>query len=656
MRHIKRINYRQKLAFRQANYAVIILMILGVFITGMQLHFDWLAEKQRIDRTVHQILQVFNRPAARAILEIDIQLAETIIDGIVAYPPVSGASIKDAYGHTLIEKLKSNNESKHDLAKILFPDLHQQPIPIQYQKGETAVGHIIIQIDNQFISEQLVKRSTNTVISGFFRILLLAIILIIFFYYWLTRPLIDVINSVASIDYDYPDKNLLKPVKFHKKDELGLLSVTINQLLKGFGRSLSQHKETEQQLARHRDQLEVTIAERTSDLKVATQLAEQANQDKSRFLAAASHDLRQPLQAVTLFSGALHQYLDNPKAIEVHQKLEESLAATQALFNALMDISKLDAGTFKAEMAHFPLQDIFNRLAMRFGQQAMQKTLRLYIRPTTLSVYSDPTMLERLLSNFISNAIKYTPSGGVVAGCRCHGKDIRIDVYDTGLGISEDDQKVMFDEFVQFNNPERDRNKGLGLGLAIICKLSQILNHPITWRSILGQGSRFSVTLPISHLTDQITPLNQPEENQHTINEGVILIIDNEQEILDSMALLLSQWGFKVMAALDLNGAMSCIENQPPHLIISDYRLEKSITGIDVIQQIQTTLEKPAIAALMSGDANIIQDPENHYPVIHKPILPSQLRALINHLLRKQNKPRNETMVIKSQAKAKHKE
>jgi two-component system, sensor histidine kinase len=250
-------------------------------------------------------------------------------------------------------------------------------------------------------------------------------------------------------------------------------------------------------LQAHRGELEKRIREATADLAAKKDMAERANQAKSRFFAAASHDLRQPLHALSLFVAALKARNQQPETQTLIDNIEASTAAMELLFNALLDISRLDAGAIEAHPVHFPLHKLLLDLEQQFGALAADKQLRLRFRPCDVTLYSDPLLIERILVNLIANAIRYTDDGGVLVACRRRGRMVRISVIDTGRGIPPDQQESVFQEFVQLHNPARDRSKGLGLGLAIVSRLGRLLGHRVDLRSRPGHGSMFSIDVPL---------------------------------------------------------------------------------------------------------------------------------------------------------------
>ncbi|CAO3435441.1 ATP-binding protein [Azospirillum endophyticum] len=244
--------------------------------------------------------------------------------------------------------------------------------------------------------------------------------------------------------------------------------------------------------------LEQQVRERTAELHAAKTAAEQAHRAKSRFLAHASHDLQQPLQAIGMFTGMLERQPQSGKAAALLTDLKAAQRSMRDLLNAILDISKLESGVVTPKSVALPLSPLLDQLEAEFAGQAEAKGLRMRAVPTNAVVRSDPALLERIVRNLIANAIRYTETGGVLVGCRTRGEMLWIEVYDTGRGIAEPDRRRIFEEFVQLDRPDRDRSEGIGLGLAIVERLARLLGHPVTVRSVEGCGTVFAVGVPLA--------------------------------------------------------------------------------------------------------------------------------------------------------------
>lgn len=375
-------------------------------------------------------------------------------------------------------------------------------------------------------------------------------------------------------------------------------------------------------------------------LEMARLESENANKAKSKFLAAASHDLRQPLHAIGMFLSALEDRRRKDSAEEAEgdlriiNNISDSLEALRSLLNALLDISKLDAGVMKAEPCTIHLRPLFERLIKQYEARANEKGLKLKYFCPNVAVHSDPVLLERVLSNLISNAVRYTSEGGILIGARRRGDAVQVQVSDTGVGIPEDRIKDIFVEFQQLENPARDRRRGLGLGLAIVDRVLALLDHEMVVKSVLNKGSTFALMLP----SDQVCEDDRAEKPLEVALSGgevpLIMVIDDEPDILEGMEQLILGWKYNVLAARSSAGALEALKevDQIPSLILADYRLNEDLTGADCIRLIQKTLGQDIPAAIITGDTapdRIQEAKASGFILLHKPLRPAKLRQLI---------------------------
>jgi signal transduction histidine kinase/ActR/RegA family two-component response regulator len=380
------------------------------------------------------------------------------------------------------------------------------------------------------------------------------------------------------------------------------------------------------------------------ELSEKKEQAEQANIAKSRFLAAASHDLRQPLHALTLFTSVLDQSIQYPKVRKVVDQINASVHALQSLFNALLDISRLEAGVMVAEKIHFRLQPLFDKLANEYNPQAGEKHLDMNWPRDANVVYSDPVLLEQILRNYLSNAIRYTSKGSVSVRCYPMGDLIRLEVADTGEGIPVDEQRSIFREFHQLNNPERDRSKGLGLGLAIVERIARLLEHDIDLRSAPGKGSSFFIDVPVGDDSNvnapQVEALSKPAGD---ISNVAIVVIDDEISVRQGMESLLQNWNSHVVSAADDEEAIKLLREQDkvPDGIIADYRLRAGKTGLDVIQRLHEEFGQDIPALIVTGDIaeeTLRTVKESGFQLLHKPVAPVKLRAFLLNVQKRKNR------------------
>jgi signal transduction histidine kinase/CheY-like chemotaxis protein len=381
--------------------------------------------------------------------------------------------------------------------------------------------------------------------------------------------------------------------------------------------------------------LERRVDERTHQLELA-------NQAKSRFLAAASHDLRQPLHALGLFVAQLRARMSAGERSRVVERIEAALAAMNELFNALLDISKLDAGVMTKNITEFPILRLLKRIESTFAEAALEKELSLRVVSSSAWVRTDFILLERILFNLVSNAVRYTSRGGLIVGCRRRGAELQIEVWDTGVGIPPDQRRNIFGEFYRLGEPSRDRHAGLGLGLAIVDRLCRLLDHPIALTSIPGRGSRFSVTVPSVAARAEGVQLRVPLQAQLDISRGkLVVVIDDDPLVLDGMRGLFRSWGCRVVTGATGSVALTGLaeHDHQPDLIISDYHLPDGKTGIEVIERLRSAFGSPIPAFLISGDINperLREARAKGYHLQHKPVDPMMLRAMFSQLVKKE--------------------
>ncbi|MEI6598968.1 MAG: PAS domain S-box protein [Comamonadaceae bacterium] len=378
-----------------------------------------------------------------------------------------------------------------------------------------------------------------------------------------------------------------------------------------------------------------------AELHAAMSLAEDANRAKSRFLAAASHDLRQPTHALGMFVARLGQLEHNTETSHLIERLDTSVQAMRDLLDALLDISRLDAGAVPVHLQAFALSDVFDQLKAELALLAAEKGLSLRVRPCNVWVLSDPVQLHRILLNLLSNALRYTSVGAVLLACRVKqgGRSASIEVWDTGIGIAPEHQKAIFKEFYQVGNVERDRSKGLGLGLNLVQRTAALLQHKLQMWSRPGVGSRFSVEVPLAPI-GAVIERRSPERAQPLVDLAnlVVLVIEDDALVRESLVGLIAGWRAVVVAAEGLSGALSYLEaGLVPDLIISDYRLRDGENGIAALQQLRKQAGRAVPACLISGDTDpalLLAVRQAGLTMLHKPVRPAKLRSLIARLAR----------------------
>ena len=344
-----------------------------------------------------------------------------------------------------------------------------------------------------------------------------------------------------------------------------------------------------------------TVRDVSMQRELQQQLAD-ASHAKSRFLAAASHDLRQPIQALNLLNSVAKKYVTEQAHLGIIEKQQKSLDSMAKLLNALLDISKLEAGMVKPDISDCAVQEIFDELRVEFEGQAEMKGLELVIEPCHDVARSDPRLLAQILENFISNAIRYTYEGLVRLRCHHQKAFIRLDVLDTGLGISPDEIGSIFDEFHQANT-SASRPEGLGLGLSIVKRTAELLDCRVEVHSKPGEGSVFSVIVPKGEITTIPEPVTQ-NTTDSVLATGLVLIVDDEPAVLDATSMLLKIEGFEVLTAASESEALECVSVRTPDLLITDYHLRDGQTGVEIIRSVREKVSVCVPVILVSGDTS----------------------------------------------------
>jgi Na+/proline symporter/CheY-like chemotaxis protein/two-component sensor histidine kinase len=396
----------------------------------------------------------------------------------------------------------------------------------------------------------------------------------------------------------------------------------------------------EEALARANDTLERRVRERTeeltevnAELSAAKRVADEANLSKTRFLAAASHDILQPLNAARLYTSSLVDKLrEDENTSLIARNVDASLDSVEEIITTLLDISRLDSGAMKPELTVFRLDALFQQLQVEFEPIARERGLRLRFVPCGLSVRSDRRLLRRLAQNLISNGLKYTTKGGVVVGCRRSGRQVRLMVVDSGIGIPEHHQKRVFDEFRRLDDGARIA-RGLGLGLSIVDRLARLLDHPLAMRSVSGKGTSFAITMPISTMTAPDAAPEPVAVSGGSLAALTVLCVDNEPAILDGMRMLLGGWGCRVLTAENRAAALAHLDARPDVALV-DYHLDHD-TGTEIIAALRAASQVPLEAFLVTADRTaalraVARD--SGIGILNKPVKPAALRAALSRI------------------------
>lgn len=378
-------------------------------------------------------------------------------------------------------------------------------------------------------------------------------------------------------------------------------------------------------------------AELVEELTMQKRVAEQASAAKTRFLAAASHDLRQPVQAIELLIDALGEDLANHPSKGLLNRIQEAGHGLRNLLNTLLDSAKINSAAITAKPRHIQLEPLLQRVCLELGPQAQFKNLDIRVAPTKACGYSDPALLELILRNYIENAVKYSHKGRILVGCRKQGEYIRIEIHDMGIGIPASAQETVFQEFYQLGNPERDKAKGLGLGLYIASSLGKLLHHDLGVRSTVGKGSMFYVTVPLGKASHLIDVPHHAQVNRTPLRGKTVLVIDDDDMVRASVSEMLSRWECSTIAAENAEAALRILmaQGKMPDAIVADYRLQTKGTGMQAIQSLRAQLGNvPAV--ILTGDTGAIRVQEarqSGFKLLHKPLSGVQLREALSELM-----------------------
>jgi len=384
----------------------------------------------------------------------------------------------------------------------------------------------------------------------------------------------------------------------------------------------------------------VKLGQQKRELEQARIQAEEGARAKTRFLATASHDLRQPMHAIGMFTAALGEAVSKPDNLngktlrKLVGRIEDSQHTVTDLLDSLLSISKLDAGVITPSIGQVDLAQMINRLSERYQPIANEKGLEFKTVPAKAVVKSDAVLLERILSNLLANAVRYTPSGKILFGCRKHAGQIRVMVCDTGQGIPESKLEEIFQEFSQLDTAFSNKQQGLGLGLAIVNRLSGLLTHPLSVDSVLGRGSTFGIDLPLATEANPLEEIPIAGPPSPETKALTIFAIDDEPDVLDALHIIFDGWGHRLVSAKSTKEAHIVARSltQAPDFILSDYRLGAGETGTNLINELRVHWKQPIPAAIITGDTSsepLKEVVATGLPLLHKPLKPLILRELV---------------------------
>jgi two-component system, sensor histidine kinase len=596
--------------------------------------------EQAHTQQAHSQLRQIADASEYGIFSANIGSLQALATGGVGVSGVRSVIILDAAGRVLASAGQSEYMSRPDLlpegvffrdqktnSDIFSQSVVSMPIALDDEFGDTpktaiqaTLGRVVIEVSRSAV----IDRTLSLLFAGM-AVTLGGVLMGIWLAVRISRGVIRPILNVSEVIDRLGRGELSTRLTVKPNDPLQELQHNLNQMA--------------ERLERGRDELEQRVTEVTQELREKKEEAEQATLSKSQFLSAASHDLRQPTHALGMFVARLAQlpHSDETQALIVN--LEASVQAMQDLLDALLDISRLEANAVRVNARPFPIAEILTQINTTLAPVSFAKGLELRVRASAHWVLSDSSLLHRILLNLMSNALRYTSRGGVLVVCRpSHGGQVlRIEVWDTGIGIAPQHQQVIFKEFYQVGNVERDRSQGLGLGLNIVQRTAKLLDHPLGLCSRPGQGTRFSIEVPVTVAlarSDVIVPEETRLEDHLT---GLtVLVIEDDALVSLALVSLLESWGCTVTVVEGLAQAEPLIaKGFAPRVLISDYRLRAGQNGLDAIIRLREISPGHLPACLLSGDTNpeLMQTiRQAGFTLLHKPVRPAKLRNLIRHL------------------------
>lgn len=416
-----------------------------------------------------------------------------------------------------------------------------------------------------------------------------------------------------------------------------LLKPDGERLVEGFVADITERKQAQAHLQQMNEQLELRVAARTDELLEARDAAEAANRSKDKYLAAASHDLLQPLNAARLLISTLRERVLPPAEKLLVERTHQALEGAEDLLTDLLDISRLDQVAIKPDIEVYRLEELLAPLASEFQSVASAAGLNLRTRIGPWAISTDLRLLTRILRNFLSNACRYTEQGNILLGARRRGSMLRLEVWDTGRGIAAERMDSIFLEFNQLDVGRAADRKGVGLGLAIVERIAKILGYRVQVRSRPGRGSVFSIDVPLSRTMPEPVALvlQQQPGTGNPLPGRRLLVIDNELSILQSMAALLGQWGCLVLTATDESAALKVLDGVAPELILADFHLDHGVTGCEVVRSLREHFALAIPAVMITADRSDQcrrQLQALGAPLLNKPVKPGKLRAVLSQL------------------------
>ncbi|MEX2474813.1 ATP-binding protein [Marinobacter sp.] len=624
--------FRKRLSFRLTRDTVLVAMALGLVLNAVQVTLDYFSARDSMESEIRALIEISHSPASQIAYNIDVRLAEELLDGLLRHPATIDARIIDNDGHTMAAASQSSPVSSYRwISDALFGSSRTFSDELRVrQLADLSLGTLALTIDTYHYGLLFLERAGYTLLSGFFKSLILSVALLGIFYFALTRPMMNVINALSRVQADSPEKVRLPIPTNHQEDEIGTMVGIINQHLQTIDSSLAQLRLAESAMKNYSAQLEREVDDRTREISEKNEALQRGNRalvkakedavrrarSRANFLASMSHEIRTPLNGLL---GMLGLTLEGDLNTEQRNRLDIALNAGQGLLgllNDILDISKVEAGKLSLENIPFSVRNLIEECAMLHDQQAGKKQIKLITeidQELPRMFLGDPTRTRQILNNLLSNAIKFTEDGSVSLRARRIGGNLQLDVIDTGIGMSKEGLHRIFSPFSQADTDTTRLYGGTGLGLTLCRQLVERMHGQIMVDSEAGSGTHFTVTLPLPVYEqtrhDPATAAIAEDSATPTPRLRILLVEDNQVNQLVASSLL-RKMGHSVDLAENGKLALQALGKKHYDMVLMDC-LMPIMDGYEATSQIR---KNPAWQSLpiIAITANVMQgDREN---------------------------------------------
>jgi signal transduction histidine kinase/CheY-like chemotaxis protein len=627
------ISLTHRLSFRQAGLTVLVAFILGTLLSVTQVAIDYASEEASINREIRALLEISHNPAARIAYNIDAELAQELVLGLLRSPAVTRAELIDNSGLVLASVSRPRSESRYRVfSDSLFGAQRQfqDPLYVAHAPNE-ALGELRLEVDTYAFGSHFLRRSLLTLLTGFARSLLLSLILLVLFYFMLTKPLVGVIRALSERNPQDPQHRPVPCPKGHERDEIGTLVEVTNRQMSSIAQEIEQRRNAEDRLTQYLAELENIVSARTAELKAANARLSQSNRElelarttalnmaqaRSAFLANMSHEIRTPLNGLL---GMLALALDGPLSAEQRQQLgiaHDSGKVLVELLNDILDLSKFEAGQLELEQIPFDLGVLAEETASLLSQNAAGAVeLTCLIAPDLpAQVVGDPTRVRQIVSNLLSNALKFTRFGRVDLQVSRSADGVRIRVRDTGIGIAEDAQARIFQPFAQAEVGITREYGGTGLGLALTRRLCEAMHGSLGLQSKEGFGSEFCAELPL--------PAHAEAAAQPTLHGRIVALTPASSGLHQVLSQWLPVWGLHYRR-LDTDASLLGVDAD---LLISDCP--------ECLLDLRPALNTPVLLVTAYGNFLPLDQAQRLAPLqqIARPLARAGLLQMLRHIL-----------------------